>query len=867
MNRFRSFSRILAPVVLVLAFQAIGPDTPPGTAAAGQLPIDPPGQETAFRVVNSSPTATDLVVDAIEVTQSMQNLNNSVPLISGKRTFVRVYVHSNDTYHITTAFLKLQVGAFSKTILPIPPGGAFVMVRPVYTRLLPSQSFLFEIPKFFTLFTNVTLTAEVNPQVRWHPHNPVETSYLNNTISKTVGFESAAPLHLVIAAQPYYFFNQKFAPRLLDEFFLFSWLQRVYPISQVKLYLRTLPTLNAKRKVKENGAIDLTYPDCYWLNSYLAYNRAAIYGIPFFTRDTAFYGMVADSVGFMRGCSPVGGKYFGPNSYARVASGPSGNSTYNWDFDGSYADWYGGHELGHTFNQSHVHGGPSYVKDGCGGEAYALNQHPDGRISPTLNFSDPKAIFGFDAYQLALGKNPVLSPYWHDVMTYCNYQWMSDTTYLFLKYIFQHNGQAPLPASAQPATVQDMLAVFGSLDLSTGQVTLQPVSILFDVPDATPPTPGDYAIVLRDGGGGELTRYAFTPYGAGGGQSPYPSQEEQAAYISELVPYVSDVASLEIEGPGGGVLAQASAEINPPEVHITEPTGSEILTSDPVTVTWTASDPDSDPLTFNLDYSLDNGQSWEPVGLFYTTTLATVDQIDLPASSQGRFRVTASDGLHSASDTSNAFTIPNHLPSGDIIDPPSDITVAVSQTVSLEGQVYDYDLGSLDDANLEWTSSQDGFLGNGASFSTADLTSGVHVITLSADDGGGWLPLDQVTVTVKTTPNELPVTPDALDVGPDPLLLFPNGGVISGTIYVDDLNLGNVISWTARVDQAWLSLDMESGQTPQDVTVFIHLPVTAFGVHTATITFTSPQAPLQEAQLEVVVTIPEYDIYLPILVR
>ena len=122
-------------------------------------------------------------------------------------------------------------------------------------------------------------------------------------------------------------------------------------------------------------------------------------------------------------------------------------------------------------------------------------------------------------------------------------------------------------------------------------------------------------------------------------------------------------------------------------------------------------------------------------------------------------------------------------------------------------------------------------------------------------------------MTVKTTPNDLPAIPDSLDVGPDPLLLFPSEGVVSGTIYVDDLNLGNVISWTARADQGWLSLDQVSGDTPQDVTVFVHLPPTAFGVHHATITFTSPQAPLQEAKVEVVVTITEYDIYLPLLMR
>ena len=88
--------------------------------------------------------------------------------------------------------------------------------------------------------------------------------------------------------------------------------------------------------------------------------------------------MVSDGGGFMRGCAM--------DIPAYVASGPTGTGTWGWDFDGSYGDWYGGHELGHTYGRGHANfcgagGGPSYPYAG-------------GRISPSLTGNT--ALYGFD---------------------------------------------------------------------------------------------------------------------------------------------------------------------------------------------------------------------------------------------------------------------------------------------------------------------------------------------------------------------------------------------------------------------------------------------------------------------------------------
>ena len=255
--------------------------------------------------------------------------------------------------------------------------------------------------------------------------------------------------------------------------------------------------------------------------------------------------------------------------------------------------------------------------------------------------------------------------------------------------------------------------------------------------ELTPPEPGPYAIVLRGAGGEELARYPFTPGGLEQGPAPFDGNEPESAYISLLLPYTAGVASLEVEGPGG-VLYQVAAGSSLPAVQVTAPNGGEVFGAEPITVSWTASDEDGDPLTFNVAYSADNGNSWEPVAQYITQTQVTIDQVNLPTSDMALFRVSASDGIHTASDQSDGlFFIPNHPPGGEIIAPESGITVASDQTVTFEGQVYDYDLGTLDGANLQWQSDRDGLLGQGAMLNTASLSQGLHEINLVADDGHG----------------------------------------------------------------------------------------------------------------------------------
>jgi hypothetical protein len=211
---------------------------------------------------------------------------------------------------------------------------------------------------------------------------------------------------------------------------------------------------------------------------------------------------------------------------------------------------------------------------------------------------------------------------------------------------------------------------------------------------------------------------------------------------------VAGAVRVEILGPSG-LMAAVQSGANPPTVTLLAPNGGETLVGD-VAVSWTASDSDGDPLTFNVQYSPDNGASWELLAHNLTGASITLPAADFVAGSQGRVRVWVSDGIHTASDQSDGtFVISNHAPTVRILQPTGDTTLFIGQSLNLEADAYDVDTGSMDDAQVQWTSSRDGILGDSAQLTIASLSAGIHLLTVVANDGQGGVATAAVTVTVR----------------------------------------------------------------------------------------------------------------------
>jgi hypothetical protein len=181
------------------------------------------------------------------------------------------------------------------------------------------------------------------------------------------------------------------------------------------------------------------------------------------------------------------------------------------------------------------------------------------------------------------------------------------------------------------------------------------------------------------------------------------------------------------------------------------------LVAGPIAVQWTASDADGDPLTFNVQYSPDDGASWQILAQNVTGSGVDIDTFNVAPSDAGRFRVWVSDGIHTSSDTSDApFRVPNAAPEVEIIAPADGITVASGQTVAFLARVFDRGTGPLPADQLAWRSSRDGTLGYGRRLAISDLSVGQHTVTFRADDGAGGVSEHRVTVNVVSDIAELP---------------------------------------------------------------------------------------------------------------
>lgn len=763
----------------------------------------------------------DLVANRLEVTQAIQDLNNSVRLVAGKRTFVRFHVSANKGAY--PSFARLQVQSDGKPpiwISPINPSAGHINVRHQPARAFLNDAFLFELPTNYVV-GSVTLTAEVNPETPWRSRSPQESNLANNSVSTAVLFESVPEVNLVVYGVGYA--QPQILPAQLHYDHLTSWLRRAFPIRTLRVQERTL----------FQGHI---LSNCRSINALLERVRLQDVVQNRLPANTRSYGMVDDR-GTLLSTSCASGIPSGVASGATGRPGAAYNSS--WDTDDSYGDFLGGHELGHAFGRFHA--------EFCGAGGGRPFPHPQGRISPSLTGNN--AIYGFD-----IDNRTIYGPDWKDVMSYCTHNWVSDFTYEGLLDFFQQG--APLNAAARRSLDQtDRLLVVGTIDTATNQAELQPMFVLPDAGDIKERVSGDYTIVLRGADGAELARYPFTPIeiherpaqptGTEG------SHADTGLLISELVPYIAGTVRVDIEGPGG-LLTGVTAGPATPTIRITAPNGGEQVGGETVTVAWEASDPDGDPLTFNVQYSPDGGARWEMVALNVTATTIELDTANIVGGATALFRVWASDSIHTASDQSdNVFNVPNHLPEVTILRPADNTMIALGQTLALAGSAYDVDTGTMSGDQVKWYSNLDGELGQGDQISIVNLRVGVHTITVEANDGVGGVATDTVQVTVVADPTQLPAVPNALAAGPTAVTLIPATGVVSATISVDNANSLAVINWSAVSSAPWLVVETGSGQTPGQLIIRLPDPASILNNRSATVTLTSPEAPGSSVVIQV----------------
>ncbi len=368
---------------------------PDDSAAAEQVWFPQPDAEPPVRV------------EGIEVTQGIQDLGQSIPLVAGKRTVIRVYLGHPGSPGITVrGGISVRRGPADVPFLIESENVA--VLDPAEADNLPikredvDRSLNFVLPATDEGPLHIELVSVTDT-------NTNTGVAFSGDRRPVVWFHASAPLRLRVIGFRYTQDGVAHVPTPLDFALLQSWLERAFPIGQLIL----------TQTVTDVTTEDVPF-GCGDINSQLAALRVLDMDAGGDER-THYYGLVSDGGFFMRGCAAGIPQEPMPDT---VASGPTGPGTWGWDLDGSYGDWYGAHELGHTLGRRH----PGF----CGESESDLDNYPfeNGQLA---NGND--SFVGFDVGDPANGiaMRALPGTQWHDVMTYCARQWMSAYTYLGIR--------------------------------------------------------------------------------------------------------------------------------------------------------------------------------------------------------------------------------------------------------------------------------------------------------------------------------------------------------------------------------------------------------------------------------------------------
>ncbi|MFE2124229.1 hypothetical protein ACFW9U_26690 [Rhodococcus aetherivorans] len=587
-----------------------------------------------------------LTVDAIEVTQAIQNPAHDVPLVAGKRTVIRIFVTAQGVLGSpdTPAGLRGEIrvrrtvegrSAYLPSINTVTPVSDPLSVQ----RGNANAGLNFLLPDEWTEEGDLDITVS-----RVEIESTGLPLTLTGDIRRVVDFATGIPLRLRLIGIRYTDAGRTYTPRAVDFEMLLSWIRRAYPVPAIASTRIVVDAMSTDRPLK-----------CGQINAQISALR---------NQDLAsgtdprihYLALVPDGEGtlFMRGCSSGIPVLADPSV---TASAPAGapDAAWSWDNAASYAGWYGGHELGHTFGRPH----PGFCAQNNGDPDFP---YPAGRISDHHDF------VGFDTGDPAHGlpMRALSGQDWHDVMTYCERQWVSFHTSEKIRLRLLEEDmmdiddpagdaqeQQPLPDAAGPSPGGSItLNVIGTIDLTAG---VGDVMFVNPVPGLRRPEPepatSDTVVVRLDRRGGSEPVEVEVPIrfdsSAGVGGSP------RTGMIDAVVQAPRDLAAVELRwqdkvldifdigehtgGPQRVRLAAAPAGATRAEA------GPSPVPRSKRRIEW---DPAGVGERYTVQVSDDGGASWQTAVVNQRDTSILLDT-NAFRSDQLKLRVTATNGIES----------------------------------------------------------------------------------------------------------------------------------------------------------------------------------------------------------------------------
>ncbi len=732
--------------------------------------------------VLAAPLAWDLRADALEVTQGIQNTANGAPLIAKKTTYVRGFAVNalGPRANNVTAWLYGTRGGSPLPGSPLKPinNPLSLAVGGAWDRGRINDGWLYQLPASWIGAGQTSFRLVVDPA-----HVYTDPTPANNELTRALAFQSEAPACAIYV--PVRTNNPKTSTNMPNFWDMVGRFQRLWPVPNVINYTTSWQAEEVEVcwwgpfphpcggpfELDQGASISDWIPDKdeviaeLWafnvFNDAPACNNAGAY--------THIMGMVHPQ-------APTGNTA----GYASTISAeswvklpPASPNPFPNTWNGMFESGVMAQELAHNYGRKHIDcGNPGDVDGG-----YPYNPC---QIAPTGQTS----YYGFDTKT----KTPIAPNGAKDFMTYSGPAWVSDYTW---RAIISKNAAAAAAQAASPdagliISAEGTVFASGHVDTAKGLGELNETRVLpagsmsssmtqkllaAAVADYAPGAHGADVQAASPDHGGEPDVDAYHIRLIGPGNTILADKAVTLLPIDDHDPARSaQIFVASFAAPAGNVLRVELLEnstvldsLSPgpsaPIVAISQPAGGTI--GDSMSVAWTASDPDGDPLIFTLQYSYDGGTSWQalandvpstPVGS-YQVTLNDLSALHGSAANAGRVRVIATDGFNTAIATSQPFTLPNRKPVAFITDPSGQIYDPQS-AVTMQGGASDAEDGALEGAALRWKVDATE-VGSGADVTLMGMAPGVYTATLEAKDLTN--NVDAVSVPLHVAPLSIPL--------------------------------------------------------------------------------------------------------------
>lgn len=496
--------------------------------------------------------------------------------------------------------------------------------------------------------------------------------------------------------------------------------------------------------------------------------------------DHYYHGMVRRSAGGATD-SPGGIAYLPSTGQVSVSRA----SVMRTSLDGDSvetADEVLAHELGHTFGRRHA---PSPTDQGC---YFGPSNIDDGWPYETSPFIQEVG------YNLDSGRALPVEEY-ADWMTYCTPRWITPYTYRESFAVFSNSSSSA--TGMTPSETSPSWLVSGIV--SEASAVVRPLFTLPN-PASSDPGLGDYRIEIRDEFDNVLFTRRFEPISLGAHEGINTPTEGPPAF-SELIPVMPGADSIAVIHPEGEELGLVKLDGENPSIEVTSPVDGELIEG-LRELSWSVTDTDSDQHTYWLQYSRDDGRTWETLFPRMTASETMIDGSQLASSEPiSRIRIFASDGVNTGVTVTDGFTVPGKNPIAKITSPGNDSVYASAQLVLLRGHATDPDDGSPGERDMIWRSSVDGDLGTGDELLVTHLSEGTHQISFSVSDSDGNSATDSISIQVDGTAPQvnMDVVKDAIPSSCVDITLDASDDVLGSGIASLDYSLDGGGTWVRLV--------------------------------------------------------------------